>query len=69
LINYPTPRNRSFIKIQDGCNNRCAYCIVPLVRGREKSRATREILAEINDRAGSGYREVPSSGWGTVLVV
>ena len=59
---HTTTRNRSFIKIQDGCNNFCAYCIVPLVRGREKSRGAEEILAEIKERAGSGYREVVLTG-------
>lgn len=45
---YPKQtKTRAFIKIQDGCNNFCSYCIIPYLRGREKSRPIDEILAEI----------------------
>lgn len=40
-------KTRAFIKIQDGCNNFCSYCIIPYLRGREKSRKTEDILGEI----------------------
>jgi len=55
-------RTRAFVKIQDGCDNRCTYCIVALARGREWSRPPEEILSEIHDRIASGYREVVLTG-------
>ncbi len=55
-------RTRSFIKIQDGCNSFCAYCIVPLVRGREKSLPTARIISEIEQRVSEGYQEVVLTG-------
>jgi threonylcarbamoyladenosine tRNA methylthiotransferase MtaB len=55
-------RTRSFIRIQDGCNNYCAYCIVPLVRGREKSQPPDSVIAEIRQREQEGYREVVLTG-------
>ena len=53
---------RAFVKIQDGCNNRCAYCIVSLARGRERSRPRQEILAEIEALVAAGYKEVVLTG-------
>ena len=59
----PEPiRNRSMVKIQEGCNQVCAYCIVPRVRGRERSVPPEEIVAEINRHAEMGYREVVLTG-------
>lgn len=55
-------RTRSFIKIQDGCDSFCAYCIVPLVRGREKSLPTDQIVAEVKHRTDDGYKEVVLTG-------
>ena len=46
------------IPIMYGCNNFCTYCIVPYVRGRERSRSAEKILAEVRDVASKGYREV-----------
>lgn len=57
-----TPRSRAMVKIQEGCNQVCAYCIVPKVRGRERSVAARSLLAEINYRASQGCREVVLTG-------
>jgi tRNA-2-methylthio-N6-dimethylallyladenosine synthase len=53
---------KTFVSIMRGCNNFCSYCIVPYVRGRERSKAHTEILAEINNLAGMGVREVTLLG-------
>ncbi len=55
-------RTRSFIRIQDGCNNFCSYCIVPYVRGREKSVSPEQVVKEINDKVSHGFREVVLTG-------
>ena len=55
-------RTRAFIKVQDGCNSLCAYCIVPLVRGRERSLPLDQIIADIKRRAANGYKEVVLTG-------
>ncbi|MCK5577246.1 MAG: tRNA (N(6)-L-threonylcarbamoyladenosine(37)-C(2))-methylthiotransferase MtaB [Dehalococcoidales bacterium] len=55
-------RNRAFIKVQDGCNSSCAYCIVPLVRGREKSLPDEDIIAQVKARTARGCREVVLTG-------
>jgi threonylcarbamoyladenosine tRNA methylthiotransferase MtaB len=53
---------RAFVKIQDGCNNRCAYCVISLARGRERSRPGQEILAEIEALVAAGGKEVVLTG-------
>jgi len=55
-------RTRAFVKIQDGCNDFCSYCIVPLVRGREKSLPIDQIVAEVRQRIANGYKEVVLTG-------
>ena len=55
-------RERAFVKIQDGCNQFCSYCIIPYARGRIKSRPEEEILEEIEKLADEGYKEVIISG-------
>ncbi len=55
-------RTRAMVKIQEGCNQVCAYCIVPKVRGRERSIPPDEIVAKINEYVGRGYREVVLTG-------
>jgi len=55
-------RTRAFIKVQDGCNNFCAYCIVPLVRSREKSRPLDQVIDEVSRRVADGYKEVVLTG-------
>jgi len=57
-----TFRTRSFIKIQDGCGNFCAYCIVPYVRSREVSVPPDAIVNEIKLRASEGYQEIVLTG-------
>jgi len=58
----PWGRSRAMVKIQEGCDQVCAYCIVPKVRGRERSIPPEEIIAEINGRADSGCREAVLTG-------
>lgn len=53
---------RSFVKIQDGCDSFCTYCIVPYVRGRSRSRSIGEILEEIKTLVRGGYKEVVLTG-------
>lgn len=53
---------RAFIKVQDGCNQFCTYCIIPFARGRVRSRELPDILQEIRTLAKSGYREVVLTG-------
>ena len=54
--------NRAWIKIGDGCNQRCAYCIIPLVRGELVNRPAHEIIEEINLLHEHGYNEVVLTG-------
>ena len=52
------PHTRAFIKVEDGCNRQCAYCVIPRARGPVRSRAESSILAELRQLAAAGYREV-----------
>lgn len=58
----PLGHTRAFLKIEDGCNRACAYCIIPKARGRVRSRGLDNVLAELNRLAAEGYREVVLSG-------
>ncbi|MBQ7065475.1 MAG: tRNA (N(6)-L-threonylcarbamoyladenosine(37)-C(2))-methylthiotransferase MtaB [Lachnospiraceae bacterium] len=53
---------RAYIKIQDGCNQFCTYCIIPYARGRVRSRCEGDVLKEIKELAGRGYKEVVLTG-------
>jgi threonylcarbamoyladenosine tRNA methylthiotransferase MtaB len=53
---------RALVKIQDGCEKNCAYCVVPYARGRERSREAGQIISEINDLVENGYQEVVLTG-------
>ncbi len=53
---------RAFIKVQDGCNQFCSYCIIPFARGRVRSRAAEDVLSEIRRLAENGYKEVVLTG-------
>ena len=55
-------RTRAFIKIEDGCNQFCTYCIIPYARGRVRSRSQEDIVAEVTGLAAKGYREVVLTG-------
>ncbi|MBI2848105.1 MAG: tRNA (N(6)-L-threonylcarbamoyladenosine(37)-C(2))-methylthiotransferase MtaB [Chloroflexi bacterium] len=58
----PELRTRTFIKIQDGCSGFCTYCIVPLVRSREKSEPADGIVAEVKQRVSEGFQEIVITG-------
>jgi len=65
-------RTRPNLKVQDGCNNRCSFCIIPSVRGRSRSLNLDEVLRQVNQLVDAGYREVVISGinlgrWGRDL--
>ena len=55
-------RTRAFVKIQDGCENFCSYCIIPFVRGKCRSKEQKEVLREITDLVNNGYQEVVLTG-------
>jgi threonylcarbamoyladenosine tRNA methylthiotransferase MtaB len=63
---------RPNLKVQDGCNNRCSFCIIPSVRGRSRSLPAADVIREVHGLVGSGYREIVISGinlgrWGRDL--
>jgi threonylcarbamoyladenosine tRNA methylthiotransferase MtaB len=65
-------RTRPNLKIQDGCDNRCSFCVIPYVRGQSRSLGVERIIGEVNALVGVGYREVVISGinlgrWGRDL--
>ena len=57
-----TVRHRAWVSIMYGCNNFCSYCIVPYVRGRERSRASGEIIREVTSLVGAGCRDITLLG-------
>lgn len=61
-LTHTAEHTRAFIKVQDGCNQFCSYCIIPYARGRIRSRDMEEILEEVRGLAENGYREVVLTG-------
>ena len=59
---YMPFKHRANLKIQDGCNSFCSYCIVPYTRGRERSRAVEEVLADFRNLLAQGYKEIVLTG-------
>jgi threonylcarbamoyladenosine tRNA methylthiotransferase MtaB len=53
---------RAFVKIQDGCDNHCTFCVLPRLRGRPRSRPAQQILEEVSTLCGNGYSEVVLTG-------
>ncbi len=53
---------RAFVKVQDGCNSFCTYCIIPYVRGRSRSRSVSDILQEVEVLIANGYKEIVLTG-------
>ena len=61
-ITRVSEHTRAYIKIQDGCNQFCSYCIIPYARGRVRSRKAEEIIAEVSGLAAAGYKEIVLTG-------
>lgn len=61
-IERQADHTRAFIKVQDGCNQFCSYCIIPYTRGRVRSRRPEEVVAEVKELAAAGYQEVVLTG-------
>lgn len=61
-ITHMSEHTRAYIKIQDGCNQFCSYCIIPYVRGRIRSRKSEEIIQEVKKLAEAGCKEVVLTG-------
>lgn len=59
---YPRLRTRAFIKIQDGCDNFCSYCIIPYLRGNIRSRSITSIIREVQLATAAGFREIVLTG-------
>ena len=53
---------RAFVKVQDGCNSFCTYCIIPYVRGRSRSRTIEEVVQEVKTLISNGYKEIVLTG-------
>lgn len=53
---------RAYIKVQDGCNQFCTYCIIPFARGRVRSRTKEDVIREVKDLSKNGYKEVVLTG-------
>lgn len=61
-IKHFEAHTRAFVKVQDGCNSFCTYCIIPYVRGRSRSRSIEEVLREVEGLVANGYKEVVLTG-------
>ncbi len=61
-INRIADHTRAFLKVQDGCNQFCSYCIIPYTRGRVRSRKPEDVAAEVETLAKAGYKEVVLTG-------
>ncbi|MDE3055228.1 MAG: tRNA (N(6)-L-threonylcarbamoyladenosine(37)-C(2))-methylthiotransferase MtaB [Verrucomicrobiota bacterium] len=61
-INQFDRHSRAFVKVQDGCNSFCTYCVIPYVRGRSRSRPMGEILEEVRGLVQGGYKEIVLTG-------
>ena len=61
-IDRTAGRTRAYIKIQDGCNQFCSYCMIPYVRGRVRSRKAEDVLTEAERLSRAGYREIVITG-------
>ena len=62
FVSHQAEHTRAFLKVQDGCNQFCSYCIIPYARGRVRSRGIESVLEEVNRLAENGYQEVVLTG-------
>lgn len=62
FIDQTKAHTRAFIKVQDGCNQFCSYCIIPYARGRVRSRRFENVIAEVERLAANGFKEVVLTG-------
>jgi threonylcarbamoyladenosine tRNA methylthiotransferase MtaB len=58
----PAGPTRALVKVEDGCNMRCSFCIIPFTRGAQRSRPAVEVVAEVRELVGRGYREIVVTG-------
>ncbi len=61
-VDAPAQHTRAFVKVQDGCDRFCSYCVIPYARGRSRSRAPEDVLREVEGLASRGYREIVLTG-------
>ena len=61
-LKKPAEHTRAFIKVQDGCNQFCSYCIIPYARGRVRSRSLQSVLKQVEELSVQGYQEVVLTG-------
>lgn len=61
-LSHTAEHTRAYIKVQDGCNQFCSYCIIPFARGRVRSRKKEDVVAEVKTLASKGYKEVVLTG-------
>jgi threonylcarbamoyladenosine tRNA methylthiotransferase MtaB len=67
VITSMDSRTRAYIKVQEGCNKFCSYCIIPYARGTVRSRAKEEIIREAESLIGQGFKELVLTGINTAL--
>lgn len=61
-VRLPFGHTRALVKVEDGCNMRCSFCIIPSTRGRQRSRPLAEVVEEVRSLVEAGYREVVVTG-------
>lgn len=62
FVPLPFGNTRALVKVEDGCNMRCSFCIIPATRGRQQSRSVAEVVAEVRGLVRTGYREIVVTG-------
>ncbi|HSK81299.1 MAG TPA: tRNA (N(6)-L-threonylcarbamoyladenosine(37)-C(2))-methylthiotransferase MtaB [Thermoanaerobaculia bacterium] len=62
FVPLPFGNTRALVKVEDGCNMRCSFCIIPATRGRQRSRPVAEVVAEVRGLVRTGYREIVVTG-------
>ncbi|MCD8150667.1 MAG: tRNA (N(6)-L-threonylcarbamoyladenosine(37)-C(2))-methylthiotransferase MtaB [Clostridiales bacterium] len=61
-VSHPAEHTRAFLKVQDGCNQFCSYCIIPYARGRVRSRKMEDVVRETKELAENGFQEIVLTG-------